>query len=104
MSKELRAMLQQLEQMKQEVRSFIAADKIDEAEQRMNDVRALNKKIELHRALDGEERDGFGGGKPYEGTNPLESREDAQLEQEYRSVFFKAIRRQDVLLPTNGAS
>ncbi|WP_284641193.1 phage major capsid protein [Paenibacillus silviterrae] len=96
MSKELRAMLQQLEQMKQEVRSFIAADKIDEAEQRMNDVRALNKKIELHRALDGEERDGFGGGKPYEGTNPLESREDAQLEQEYRSVFFKAIRRQDV--------
>lgn len=99
MSKELREMLQRLEQMKQEVRSFLGEDKTDEAEKRMNDVRALQKKIEVQRALEEEERGGLGlgGGQPV-GGEPMgpETREDAELEKEYRGVFMKALRRRNV--------
>jgi HK97 family phage major capsid protein len=97
-SKELREMLQRLEQMKQEVRTFLADDKTSDAEERMNDVRALQKKIEVQRALEDEERDGLGlgGGSPLGGGNPLESREGAELEQEYTKIFLRGLRRQGI--------
>jgi len=99
LSKELREMLQKLEQMKTEVRSFLNADKTDEAETKMNEVRALQKKIDVQRSLEdqesGEHREGHridGGG----GDDKKEKREDAELETEYRGIFLRALRRQPV--------
>ncbi|WP_044736334.1 phage major capsid protein [Geobacillus kaustophilus] len=99
MSKELREMLQKLEQMKAEVRSLLGEDKVDEAEKRMEDVRALQKKIQLQKSLEDEERNalGLGGGTVIDtGVPAVESREDAELEKEYRQIFMKAIRRRPV--------
>ncbi|OXL83173.1 capsid protein [Paenibacillus sp. SSG-1] len=94
MTKELRAMLEQLETMKGEVRSFMAQDKVDDAEKRMNDVRSLQKKIELQRSLEeGEERDY----KPGRGLDdPQERRSDEELETEYQNVFLKGLRRRSI--------
>lgn len=99
MSKELRELLAKLETMKGEVRSLLSEDKTDEAEKRMNDVRALQKKIELQRALEEEERGGLGVGGGTEingGDKGVESREDAELEKEYRQVFLKGLRRKNI--------
>lgn len=100
MTKELREMLQKLEQMKTEVRSLLGEDKVDEAEKRMNDVRNLQKKIEVQRQLEDEERSGLGLGNAHplggeEGSGP-QTREDAEIEKEYRQIFMKAIRRRPV--------
>jgi HK97 family phage major capsid protein len=99
LSKELRELLAKLETMKGEVRSLLSEDKTDEAEKRMNDVRALQKKFELQRALEEEERGGLGVGGGTEingGDKGVESREDAELEKEYRQVFLKGLRRKNI--------
>jgi HK97 family phage major capsid protein len=98
MSKELREMLQKLEQMKAEVRALLGEDKVDEAEKRMEDVRALQKKIEVQRQLEEEERGGLGlgGGQPIDGEVRTITKEDTELEKEYRQIFMKAIRRRPV--------
>ncbi|WP_297988277.1 phage major capsid protein [uncultured Anoxybacillus sp.] len=98
MGKELREMLQQLEQMKTEVRSLLGEDKVEEAEKRMEDVRALQKKIEVQRQLEQEERGGLGigGAQLASGEIRTVTKEDAELESEYRQVFMKAIRRRPV--------
>lgn len=98
MEKELREMLQQLEQMKTEVRSLLGEDKVEEAEKRMEDVRALQKKIEVQRQLEQEERGGLGigGAQLASGEIRTVTKEDAELESEYRQVFMKAIRRRPV--------
>lgn len=98
MGKELREMLQQLEQMKTEVRSLLGEDKVEEAEKRMEDVRALQKKIEVQRQLEQEERGGLGLGGAHlaSGETRTVTKEDAELESEYRQVFMKAIRRRPV--------
>ncbi|MDZ7370252.1 MAG: phage major capsid protein [candidate division KSB1 bacterium] len=98
MDKELREMLQKLEQMKAEVRALLGEDKVDEAEKRMEEVRALQKKIEVQRQLEEEERGGLGlgGGYSVGGETRAATKEDAELEQEYRQIFMKAIRRRPV--------
>ena len=98
MGKELREMLQKLEQMKTEVRSLLGEDKVEEAEKRMEDVRALQKKIEVQRQLEEEERGGLGlvGAHLASGEARAVTKEDAELENEYRQVFMKAIRRRPV--------
>lgn len=98
MGKELREMLQKLEQMKAEVRSLLGEDKVEEAEKRMEDVRALQKKIEVQRQLEEEERGGLGlgGVQLASGETRAMTKEDAELESEYRQVFMKAIRRRSV--------
>lgn len=99
MSKELRELLAKLDLMKTEVRSFLAADKTDEAEAKMSEVRALQKKIEVQKALDEEERGGLGQGGGTSAGDPTagnEEREDAELETEYRGIFLRALRRQSV--------
>ncbi|MBB6283815.1 phage major capsid protein [Geobacillus subterraneus] len=98
MGKELREMLQKLEQMKAEVRALLAEDKVDEAEKRMEEVRALQKKIEVQRQLEEEERGGLGlgGGYSVGDETRAATKEDAELEQEYRQIFMKAIRRRPV--------
>jgi HK97 family phage major capsid protein len=96
LSKELREMLARLEQMKTEVRSLLAVDKTDEAETRMNEVRALQKKIEVQRALEDSDQGEHREGAPVDGGGKKENREDAELETEYRGIFLKALRRRSV--------
>ena len=96
MTKELREMLAKLETMKGEVRSLLGQDKTDDAEKRMNDVRSLQKKIDLQRALEEEEHRDNGNGNSINQPEGIESREDAELEREYRQVFMKGLRRQNV--------
>ncbi|WP_420886217.1 phage major capsid protein [Bacillus infantis] len=98
--KELRELLNQMDQMKQEVRTLLAEDKTDDAEKRMADVRNLQKKIDIQKDLNDEERRGLdnGGSNPLNPNPPstLESREDAELEKEYRQIFLKGLRRKNV--------
>ncbi|TYS50092.1 phage major capsid protein [Bacillus infantis] len=100
MPKELRELLNQMDQMKQEVRTLLAEDKTDDAEKRMADVRNLQKKIDIQKDLNDEERRGLdnGGSNPLNPNPPstLESREDAELEKEYRQIFLKGLRRKNV--------
>lgn len=96
MTKELRELLQKLEQMKTEVRSFLNADKTDEAETKMNEVRALQKKIDVQRSLEEQEEDEQREGTLLDGEDNKEEREDAELETEYRGIFLRALRHQSV--------
>lgn len=95
MSKELRELLAKLDTMKGEVRTLLGQDKTDEAEKRMEDVRSLQKKIEVQRALDEQESGEHREGNPLGGQG-TESREDAELEKEYRDVFMKGLRRRSI--------
>lgn len=98
MEKELREMLQKQEQMKAEVRNLMGEDKLDEAEARMKDVEKLGRKIKLREKLIEEEKANLGalGAKPVEGEQKGEQRDLAELEQEYRGVFLKALRRRNI--------
>jgi HK97 family phage major capsid protein len=97
LSKELRELLNQLETKKKEVRSLLGEDKLDQAEKEMGEVRSLEAKIKLQKEL--EERDiNPLGGQPLPGQKGNESREDAELDFEYRSIFLKGIRRRSISL------
>ncbi len=85
LSKELRELLAQLEEKKSEVRSLMSEDKVEEAEAMMNEVRSLQKKIELQRSLDDSETEQRQVG------NELETR-FGEEDIEYRDVFMKALR------------
>lgn len=55
MSKELREMLEQLNNIKSEVRELLAEDKIKDAETKMEEVRSLETKIKLQQELEEQE-------------------------------------------------
>lgn len=95
MTKELRALLEQLDNMKAEVRSLMGQDKVDDAEKRMNDVRALQKKIEVQRSLEDDEERDYNPGREFE-DEKRDKRSEDELENEYRSVFMKGIRRRSI--------
>ena len=52
MTKEMRELLQQLEAAKAEVRKLLAEDRVAEAEKKMEEVRALQKKIDMQKELE----------------------------------------------------
>nr|WP_249436166.1 phage major capsid protein [Paenibacillus sp. Marseille-Q4541] len=82
-----------------EARSLLSQDKLDEAEAITNEVRSLKKRFDLEVQLDDEERSGLGaGGAEQAGNhaNSLESREDVELESEYRGIFLRGLRRQSI--------
>ncbi|HDR5665631.1 phage major capsid protein [Bacillus anthracis] len=85
MSKELRELLAKLEGKKEEVRSLMGEDKVAEAEQMMEEVRSLQKKIDLQRSLDEAETEQRNNGREVETRN-------VDGEMEYRDVFMKALR------------
>ncbi|HDR4436157.1 phage major capsid protein [Bacillus thuringiensis serovar brasilensis] len=85
MSKELRELLAKLEGKKEEVRSLMGEDKVAEAEQMMEEVRSLQKKVDLQRSLDESEAEERNNGRE------VETR-DVDGEMEYRDVFMKALR------------
>ncbi|HDR7285500.1 phage major capsid protein [Bacillus cereus] len=85
MSKELRELLAKLEGKKEEVRSLMREDKVAEAEQMMEEVRSLQKKVDLQRSLDESEAEERNNGREVETRN-------VDGEMEYRDVFMKALR------------
>lgn len=87
MSKELRALLKALEGKKNEVRTFMGEDNIEEAEKAMEEVRSIEKKIELQKALDAEERNISNGDEVGSGED-----QTINTAPEYREVFIKALR------------
>lgn len=88
MSKELRALFAALEGKKSEVRSLMGEDKIEEAEAAMDEVRSIEKKIEIQKALDEEER----GNSTVEGEEITSEIREVEEEVEYRDIFMKALR------------
>ena len=90
MSKELREMLQALEDQKAKVRTLLAENKVTEAENLMEEVRALQKKANMQMELEAADDP-----KLDEGT-PIGGRTDAELEAEYSRVFMRGLRRQRI--------
>jgi len=90
MSKELREMLQALEDKKAQVRALLGEDKVTEAENLMEEVRALQKKVNMQMELEAADDP-----QPDNGT-PVNGRTDAELESEYRRVFMRGLRRQRI--------
>lgn len=93
MSKELRELLQNLEEKKAKVRSFLAEDKVAEAEDLMEEVRALQKKLAMQQELEAAESYNLDDATPLNSNN---TPSDNELEAEYKRVFLKGLRRQRI--------
>lgn len=91
MTKEMRALLQELEGKKAQVRALLAEDKVTEAEKIMEEVRALQKKIDLQKEI--EAMEDFGGNG---GGQPVNADVDRDLNAEYRRIFLRGLRRQPI--------
>lgn len=86
----MRALLQELEGLKKEVRSLLAEDRVTEAEKKMEEVRALQKKIDLQKEVeDMEDVD-------VNVAQQVNNNEERDLEAEYRRVFLRGLRRQAI--------
>ncbi len=92
MSKRLRELLQALETEKAKVRSLLAEDKIFDAEKAMEEVRALQKQVALQKELEALEEPDLNDATPIISTN----RTSAELEEEYKRIFLKGLRRQRI--------
>lgn len=90
MTKEMRALLQQLEAAKAEVRALLAEDKVTEAEKKMEEVRALQKKIDLQKEI--EAMEDF----VDDDAQQITASTDKDLNEEYKRVFLKGLRRQRI--------
>lgn len=95
MTKELRALLQRLDNAKQEVRSMLAEDKTTEAKEKMDEVRSLQTKVDLQRELEDTEARGLGG-KELNDDGNIEERNDVELEKEYTGIVLRGLRRQNI--------
>lgn len=90
MTKEMRALLQELEEKKSKVRALIGENKIHEAENMMEEVRALQKKIDLQKEIEALEDVDFNDGIQVNNNISV----DRDLEAEYKRVFLRGLRRQ----------
>lgn len=93
MSKELRELLQILEEKKAKVRGLLGEDKVSDAESLMEEVRGLQKKVALQQELEIAES------SKLDDATPLKSGSastDKELEVEYKRVFLKGLRRQRI--------
>lgn len=90
MTKEMRALLQQLEAAKAEARALLAEDKVTEAEKKMEEVRALQKKIDLQKEI--EAMEDF----VDDDAQQITASTDKDLNEEYKRVFLKGLRRQRI--------
>lgn len=95
MTKELRALLQKLEQAKTEARSLLAEDKVQEAKDKMAEVRSLQEKVDLQRELEDTEARAMGGTELNDDGN-VQERDMKELEAEYRQIFLRGIRRKRI--------
>lgn len=91
MNKKLRELRERVEQLKAEARALLNEGKIEEAEKLRDEIRNLNRQIEILQEVadaDLNQRQG----RPVTGQN----RTAEQLEQEYRAVFLKGLRRRPI--------
>lgn len=95
MTKDLRALLQKLENARQEARSLLMEDKTEEAKKMMSEIRSLQEKVDIQRELEDAETRDFGGGEHKVGGKG-EERDMKELETEYRSIFLQGIRRKRI--------
>ncbi len=86
----MRALLQELEGLKKEVRSLLAEDRVTEAEKKMEEVRALQKKIDLQKEIEGMED------VDVNDAQQVNNNVERDLEAEYRRVFLRGLRRQAI--------
>ena len=86
----MRALLQELEGLKKEVRSLLAEDRVTEAEKKMEEVRALQKKIDLQKEIEAMED------VDVNDAQQVNDNEERDLEAEYRRVFLRGLRRQAI--------
>lgn len=93
MSKELRELLQSLEEKKAKVRGLLGEDKVSDAESLMEEVRGLQKKVALQQELEMTESNKFNDATP---LNLDSTSTDKELEAEYKRVFLKGLRRQRI--------
>ena len=93
MSKELRELLQSLEEKKAKVRSLLGEDKVSDAESLMEEVRGLQKKVALQQELEMTESNKLDDATP---LNLDSTSTDKELEAEYKRVFLKGLRRQRI--------
>src|SRR5690554_656845 len=75
---------QELASMKEEVRSLLNQNKIEEAEQKMNEVRSLERKIKLQEELDDEEKRSL--------DSRIETKTVGNDTLDIRSVFVKVLK------------
>ena len=90
MTKEMRALLQGLEQAKAEVRALLAEDKVAEAEAKMEEVRALQKKVDLQKEIEAMEDFDLDDGVE------VTPKADKDLNAEYKRVFMRGLRGQRI--------
>jgi HK97 family phage major capsid protein len=93
MSKELRELLQSLEEKKAKVRGLLGEDKVSDAESLMEEVRGLQKKVALQQELEMAESNKLNDATP---LNSGSTSTDKELEVEYKRVFLKGLRRQRI--------
>lgn len=93
MSKELRELLQILEEKKAKVRGLLGEDKVSDAESLMEEVRGLQKKVALQQELEIAESSKLDDATP---LNLDSTSTDKELEVEYKRVFLKGLRRQRI--------
>lgn len=86
----MRALLQELEGLKKEVRSLLAEDRVTEAEKKMEEVRALQKKIDLQKEIEAMED------VDVNDAQQVNDNVERDLEAEYRRVFLRGLRRQAI--------
>lgn len=81
-----------LNSMKEEVRGLLNDNKVQDAEKKMEEVRALESKIKIQEELEEEEKRNL----EVEKLNNQQQRKD-ENKVEYRDVFYKMIRGQEVV-------
>lgn len=89
MTKEMRAMLQELETKKAEVRALLGENKVTEAENLMAEVRGLQKKVELQQEVEAMEELELNAGTPVPSATQ-------NLNAEYKRIFMRGLRRQHI--------
>ncbi|MDN4093569.1 phage major capsid protein [Brevibacillus agri] len=88
--KKIDELMQELSAKKDEVRSLLNDNKVDEAENKMSEVRSLEKKIELQKQLDKEEE------RKVEDkmTKTVEVRDKQNTDLEYRAISKYLLRKE----------
>jgi HK97 family phage major capsid protein len=94
MTKRMRELMAQRDNLRTEARALLGENKIAEAEAKAAELRELDRKIKLEEQLDDDEAGDRRSGQPAGGAP--EKRDAAKLESEYQPIFFKALRRKNV--------
>lgn len=91
MTKELREMLDQMEKLKKETRSLLDGNNVTEAKVKSQEMRDLQDRIDVQRALEDQEEDEKREGNPLNGNGDKPEKRDMTGTVEYREAWFKIL-------------